>query len=183
MDKYIENGAKRQRICDMASSSSETETMSLADKVFEVFMPWFLDERIHLVINEWYQWLEVVMWHWEMDRDYYKKYPEDFLKIAAEKEAEGTPRYFDPKSHDFFTSYGREKFMGCQGMILCWNKLLVDKKELPTPLIRRKRALGEDGKPVLPSHDAHNSLCRILKEYGVHIDSVRAIRQPKSESA
>ena len=81
MNHYIELGAKRQRLCEMDSS----ETMSIANRACEVFMRWYLDERIHQAIDDYYQSLEEKIRFCEWEYSLHKMYPKDYKAITAKR--------------------------------------------------------------------------------------------------
>ena len=175
MRQYITRAeAKRQRLCEIASSSgkmapssetmstadrsmaSSSETMSTADRAFEVFMRWYLDERIHQVIDDHYQIYEVVIRFWEYQQSLYHKYPSDTKELLSK-----TPdnAYYDPESNDGWSDRGRKQLFSAAYNIYTFNDLLINSEQLPVPLIRRtaKMEKDSDGIPLLllqPSPDA-----------------------------
>ncbi|KAL3909290.1 MAG: hypothetical protein SGILL_008143 [Bacillariaceae sp.] len=142
--------------------------MSTADRAYEVFMRWYLDERMHQVIADFYQMREVVIAAREFQRSCHDQYPEHFKEVASRL----PHRVFDWNSNDGWTDFGREEAAACEKHIIVFNDLLVDKKQLPVPLIRIKPEMGdEEGDedfrirfPKEPNLDARALVFQLLKD-------------------
>ena len=155
MNQYVEKGAKRQRLCENA------ETMTDANRACEVFMRWYLDERIHQVISDCYQMVEVVIADWELESSLHEMAPEDFKEIASESNT----NYFDPESDNGWSDFALQQLLDASDHIRVFNSLLIDKKELPVPLGRRKAEMGDDNFPKRPPlDDSLDVVFRLFKD-------------------
>ena len=160
MNHYIETGSKRQRVCKMAS-----ETMSVADKAFEVFMRWYIDERIHQLIADQYQWMEVVHAAWEREHKIYEEStPEAYIKAFELHKGEDVG-HFHPSSSSGWTKSGALKLEGADRTIAHYNNLLVNKEQLQWPLKRKEPEMGEDNRPKMPTVDAFDLVEQLLKDF------------------
>ncbi|KAL3934356.1 MAG: hypothetical protein SGARI_003422 [Bacillariaceae sp.] len=149
-----ENGAKRQRLCKVASS----ETMTVADRAFEVFMRWYIDERIHQVIADAFQDYEfhIAAWFWE------RRVYTDEIQVYNEVILPHPNRLTCADTEGCWSEFGMKRMRALNGTIVHYNDLLIDKE----PLIRRKAELGEDGFPYRPTRrDTIDLVNKLLEEF------------------
>ena len=154
MGLYVEKGPKRRRVYF-------AETMSPGERAFEVFIRWYLDERLHQAITDDFQHLELMKAKFVEEKSNYSKSPKIWWKAYKEKYEKGET-IFDPRTKDGWSPVRRKTAKALTSNIRKMVKVLGEKE---WPSTKRPAIEMENGFPKPTERDAFGLVAQLLHEY------------------